>query len=288
MNKLSSTLRRIYPFIKLRWLILKTTLEFCLLKHTKGKPHGLDSELIISLTSYQKRFTTLHLTLKRLLMQKIQADKVILWVSPEDFTVLPKAVTDLTQYGLTIKTTPDIRSYTKIIPTLRAFPEAAIITFDDDQYYPRKTTQALIDAAKHHPKAVIANRTHQVTFDEAGQMKPYLEWNWSSHDPKQPEHNFLTGVGSVFYPPHCFHSDVLNEHLFLQLAPHADDVWLYWMVRLNHTEIFNSGFQLEEITWPSSQASALWYSNLSSGPSAVNNDSQIQNMLNYYGPLPKN
>ncbi|BAB51279.1 acyltransferase family protein [Mesorhizobium japonicum] len=94
----------------------------------KGRPHGLPGELIVSLTSYPKRFPTLHLTLRCLLSQTIAPNRVILWLTAEDAAQLPASVTDLKCHGLEIRFCKDIRSYKKIIPTLLAFPSAYIVT----------------------------------------------------------------------------------------------------------------------------------------------------------------
>lgn len=41
---------------------------------------------------------------------------------------------------------PDYRSYKKIIPTLRKYPEDVIITIDDDVLYGHETLEYLINA----------------------------------------------------------------------------------------------------------------------------------------------
>ena len=39
------------------------------------------------------------------------------------------------------------------------------------------------------------------------------------------------------YPPDSLYKDVLNENLFMQLAPKADDIWFWAMALLNNTKI---------------------------------------------------
>ena len=48
------------------------------------KNHELPDNLIVSLTSFDKRFETLPLTLECLLSQTIKPDRVILWISYSD------------------------------------------------------------------------------------------------------------------------------------------------------------------------------------------------------------
>ena len=40
--------------------------------------------------------------------------------------------------------------------------------------------------------------------------------------------NKLTGAGGVLYPPKCFYKDILNDSLFMTLAPTNDDIW-FWI-----------------------------------------------------------
>lgn len=58
--------------------IIENNKSFCF------KRHGLSVPLIVSLTSYSLRFKKLHLTLKCLLNQSIEPDKIILWISYDD------------------------------------------------------------------------------------------------------------------------------------------------------------------------------------------------------------
>ena len=247
--------------------------------------HNLKSELIVSLTSYPARYKTLHLTLKSILMQNIKVDKVILWVSHEDFTSLPGNVLDLQKYGLTIYKTDDIKSYKKIIPALKKYPFSAIITLDDDLYYPHNLVKKLVETAHTNPGMVIANRTHVIQYNYRGEIKPYHLWQSCAYNNLNPSNNFPTGVGGVLYPPNSLHPDVVNAEIFMKLAPRADDVWLYWMTRKNNRCIINTGYVFSYISWPQTQNVGLFITNTSDNE--LNNDAQISHMINYYG-LPKN
>ena len=69
-------------------------------------------EVIVSLTSYPARISTVHMTVLTLLNQKIKPDKIILWLAKEQFpsgmNALPKQLLALMDVGLTIKWTHDI------------------------------------------------------------------------------------------------------------------------------------------------------------------------------------
>jgi glycosyltransferase involved in cell wall biosynthesis len=246
-----------------------------------GKPHDLPAKLVVSLTSYPKRFPTLHLTLRCLLNQSVKADRVVLWIAQQDKDRIPQEVLDLKQYGLEIKYCDDLRSYKKIIPMLREEPSAYIVTADDDIYYPNDWLQRLVDGAKADPGVIVAWRAHKIKLDSSDKVPvPYHEWEWGYNESQTPSALiFPTGVGGVLYPPHAFHKDVLDTQKFLDLAPDADDVWLYWMWRLNGKTARVVGQMLPFLHWPGSQGETLWSNNLGRS----HNDDKIRKMIAVYG-----
>lgn len=232
--------------------------------------------MIVSLTSHAKRFPTLPLTLKSLLTQSIRPDRLILWLAEADATVLPESVASLRREGLEIRCCEDLRSYKKIIPSLVSFPDADIVTADDDVYYWSDWLKELILAAERFPGDVVAHRLHRM-LDSDQAIRPYREWPKKIRDQTKDRYNFATGIGGIFYPAGCFHPDVLKQSDFMRLCPDADDVWLYWMVRLNGRFELHSGTRREPVTWPGSQAAGLWRRN------KKGNDAQIHAMTETYG-----
>jgi hypothetical protein len=230
----------------------------------------------VSLTSYPRRFPTLHLTLKSLLTQSVRPDRVILWLAEDDRHALPKAVENLQQDGLEIRYCDDIKSFKKIIPTLSCYPEADIVTADDDAYYWSDWLKELTEAAERFPGDIVAHRMHRMVFDEQG-IRPYRSWLRDIKDQIRNPSNFATGCLGVFYPAGCFHPDVLNQAAFTQLCPTADDVWLYWMVRRNGRFEVHSGTRHELVEWPSRQKTSLWSLNKHT------NDTQVNAMIEAYG-----
>ena len=117
-----------------------------------------EKQIIISLTSFPQRINTVIKTIKTLLNQTMKPDMVILWLAPEQFpnkeNDLPKELLDLRDFGLTIDWYKDIRSYKKIIPTLKKYPDSIIITTDDDIYYAPDTVETLYKSYLEHPKDV--------------------------------------------------------------------------------------------------------------------------------------
>ena len=146
-----------------------------------GRPHSLPAPLIVSLTSYPPRFATLALTLQSLLRQSVRADRTILWIAHADMPLLPKGVIDLRAAGLEIRTTDDVRSYKKILPSLDAFPEAFICTADDDVYYWPTWLEELVkehlsEGPEMAGRLVTCYRAHEISRDAQGRFLPYKEW----------------------------------------------------------------------------------------------------------------
>lgn len=244
-----------------------------------GKPHGLPGRLVVSLTSYPKRFDVLHLTLKTLLAQTAAADATILWIAHEDMGKLPANVRALEKHGLTIRATEDLRSYKKIIPALAEYADAFIVTADDDVYYPAGWLETFCEAYVPGEKAALSYRAHRMAFDGAA-LAPYDSWSFEITDPKPGADIFFTGVGGVFYPPDILHADAGNVGLLQKLCPTTDDVWLNWMVRLNGAQVRKIGPKVRFHEWPGSQGVALQNGNRGG---EGGNDRQIANIVGVYG-----
>lgn len=195
-------------------------------------------QLIISLTSYPARINTVHLTIESLINQTKKADKIILWLSPEQFPNyeqdLPKQLRQLIKNGLIIDWYHDIKSYKKLIPTLHKYPNSIIITADDDIIYRRTWLKKLYQEHLRHPHDIICHRVTKFIYKNnkfvtlAGGKHYYHGANVL---------NKLVGVGGVLYPSNCFASDILNEKLFMSLAPTNDDQWFWVQAMLNGTKV---------------------------------------------------
>lgn len=122
----------------------------------------------------------------------------------------------------------DIRSYRKLVPALHDFPEAIIVTVDDDVAYDRHLLRDLLRLHTQYPDAVLAHRAKRIQLGA-----PYRQWKkyrWYDFVFKRIHRGFLnlqTGVAGVLYPPHALKPEMLDETLFTRLAPTADDIW-FW------------------------------------------------------------
>ena len=243
-----------------------------------GVAHGLPAPLVVSLTSYSARFPTLALTLRALLSQSVVPDRVILWMDAEDEAKLPPDVLELTENGLEIRVCPDWKSYKKIVPTLLEFPHTYIATADDDAYYAPDWLEKLVQASLNGAP-IVCHRAHWVTLGKDGKPAPYSEWTRNIAAPERGSRVFLTGVSGVLYAPGVFHADVTRDELFMRLAPNSDDVWLYFMHRLNGVTAQKIGGKVRILEWEGSQAQNLRQENTT----GAGNDRAVIAMIEAYG-----
>lgn len=208
--------------------------------------YGLNKEvrnprIIASLTTFPDRINTVSKTISTLLKQTLKPDMLILWLAKEQFPnkeeELPDELLKLKDFGLTIKWCDDIRSYKKLIPALKEFPDDIVITFDDDVYYPFDTVEKLYNSYLEYPKCIHANRVRRFFIKNNEIMsKTAADMYWVKFNDCSFL-NKITGCGGVLYPPHSLCDKVLNEEEFERIVPTQDDVWFWAMAVLNNTKI---------------------------------------------------
>ncbi len=264
-----------------------TLTQLALNSNSKGVTNDKygNTEIIVSLTTYGRRLYRVHLTIESLMQQSMKANRIVLWLSDEFKDTLPQTLLKQTKRGLDIRYCKDIRSYTKLVPSLREFPEATIITVDDDIIYEYDVLENLIVPHLKDQKSIFANRIHLMKKDAKGKLESYMKWKWSApYTGRTDKCNFLTGVGGVLYPPNSLDKEVLNEKVFLDICKYADDIWFTAMALKAGTPIiktftFNSKGEgyLENIHV---QETGLSIQNID--PISCRNDYQIESVFSKY------
>ena len=214
----------LYPFIiRSRYL---DYLESC--RQQKENKINKKLPLIISLTTYPKRIYAVIETIESLLKQTKPVDKIILWLTYEEFPNkekgLPEELLALKERGLIIDWCHNLRSYNKLLPALKKYPKAIHITVDDDIIYPDDLVEKLYENYLKHPRDIHCRRITQFYYDKGFKTHVGGEKYWSNGSFL----NKLTGVGGVLYPPYCFYKDILDERLIQKLSPTNDDLW-FWI-----------------------------------------------------------
>lgn len=195
--------------------------------------HGL----IVSLTSYGARVTnnSVCYTLHSILTQSVRPERIILWLDENEFNdkTIPYLLQQLKKCGIDVCYCENIRSFKKIIPTLRAFPDADIITLDDDIYYSSSLVKELLIQHNTYPHQIIALGARMPKLTQQGNFLPYKSWTVHHHIHEsftyQPMLPMPVGAYGILYPAHVFDEEALKMEVALKLCPRADDLWLYIM-----------------------------------------------------------
>lgn len=190
-----------------------------------------DHEIVVSLTSFPARINDVYLTIESLFQQSLQADRVILWLSEENFPNgerdLPEILLKQKERGLEIEfVSGDLGPYKKIIYSLERFPQALIITFDDDVLYPVDAIDLLYRAYIKQPDVIHCHRGHRMLHSTSGSLQSYQNWEMSIQTSSAAYDIFPTGIGGVLYFPGALDERVFDRETFQALAPNGDDIWL--------------------------------------------------------------
>ncbi|MDP3180683.1 MAG: hypothetical protein Q8M67_02610, partial [Bacteroidota bacterium] len=107
----------------------------------------------------------------------VKPNRIILWLDNSfKNTTIPYLLRMQEKRGLEICYCIDIRSYTKLVPTLELCPNSVIITVDDDMIYTPDFIEHLLNAYQKDSKKVYFYRGHKIVFDKKGKLAPYENW----------------------------------------------------------------------------------------------------------------
>lgn len=203
----------------------------------------LKQQVVVSMTSFPAAIQYAAKAVSSILEGSVLPDKLVLYLTfsqfgedgvPQELIALSEdnPVFEIRNYDR------DIRSYRKLIPALHDFPDAVIVTVDDDVYYHKNMLRDLLRLHGLVPGAVLAHR--------AKLMKPglpYRKWRkyrWYHFLTRKIHSGFTniqTGVGGVLYPPRSLKEDMLDVELFTRIAPTTDDIWFWAAAVANGTPI---------------------------------------------------
>lgn len=191
------------------------------------------SRIIVSLTSFPSAITYVVEVVRSILEGSVLPDKIVLYLFREEF-LQNEIPSDLQQL---VAESPifeirycdrNMRSYLKLIPALRDFPDDIIVTVDDDIHYHPNMLRDLVAVHRRAPKAIIAHRVRKIKMDAPyGKWRKYKWYDFVFKKYRFSHRALQTGVGGVLYPPHSLDEKMLDPDLFTVLAPKQDDIW-FW------------------------------------------------------------
>jgi len=234
-------------------------------------------QFIVTLTSYGHRVKqTAPYAICSLINQSVQPDRIILWLAYG--TKVPRIYSQLIDKGLEIKFCEDIRSYKKLIPALREFPNDVLVTADDDIFHQDSWLKELKNAHEESPGKICFHRAHELSLDENKNVIPYMTWRSCVQMIEYPRRLFPTGVGGILYPPHSLDVRVLDQDMFQRLAPTSDDVWFWAMAKLAKTQ-YTLVKNICKVSDISTNRDGLYQINTGEGGK---NDEQIQAVIKQF------
>ena len=194
-----------------------------------------DHEVVVSLTTFGKRIFDVPLAIESIMRGTIKPNRIVLWLSGDEFKgkPLPKLLELQKARGLQVEFCEDLRSYKKLIPSLRLYPEACIITIDDDAIYGSDLVERLVFSHREKPNAICACRIHKVKLAQDGRPLSYLNWDHCVESSGNSNLIFPTTGGGTLFPPGCFSQEAFNHKVFMDICPYADDIWFYAMRLMN-------------------------------------------------------
>lgn len=205
--------------------------------HKIETSNATSGRLIASLTTFPARIGKLWIVIETIMRQKQKPDKLILWLSKdqfESFDEIPSKLQKLQKRGLEIVFCDgDLRSHKKYYYVLKEYPNDHLFTFDDDILYPSNTISSVMESAHHHPNCVIGRYSNHLTKKSNNEI--VIDRMFSQPYVNTPSYStFIGSGGGTFYPQGALPEIATRSEVFMDICKTADDVWLNTMCRFNN------------------------------------------------------
>lgn len=252
------------------------------------------SDIVVSLTTYPARIKTVWVTIATLLNQTYKPQRVILWLSKDQFREdgedLPYSLVKLKKWGLEIRYVDgDLKPHKKYYYAFRecwditddksitdslSGSSVRIVTADDDIFYPERFIEHMAEASDRYPDAVICSWSHKIAFDRSGdnealngsqiQFADYNSWEDNATD-KPDIMTMPVGCNGVLYKKEFFDAKLYDTDNISRYALYTDDLWLKVMEVRNGIKAYN--YSNEPLIYYNNiytMKSGMWHSNAQS------------------------
>jgi hypothetical protein len=221
-------------------------------------------QIIVSLTSFPERIGSVVQAIQSILSGRRLPNKIVLYLADLQFPgrKIPDELMRLPLLEIRWEQN-DWRSYKKLVPALRDFPNAIIITIDDDIIYPRNLLTKLIRCHRRYPNAICARRVRRALSTRTADWKLYRWARCILWGMRPRLNNISTGCGGILYPPHSLYCDVMRNDIFMSITPTTDDLYFYAMAVMNGTKtaVASRSLHLDYIPGSQSVQGTLYHIN---------------------------
>ena len=148
--------------------------------------------------------------------------KIFLILYTKDFNKLNLNLTGIE----IIITNENIKPHKKYFYTMKKYRDYAIITLDDDIYYPSDTFKSLYESYISHPNIISGRRTHLIKYNNNFQINKYTSWLYEQKNILNSDYNLFvtTGAGAI-YPPDILNLEIKDINIINE-AITTDDITL--------------------------------------------------------------
>lgn len=183
---------------------------------------------VVSLTSFDPRLRSAHLTVVSIGRGTVRPSRIILWLDELDHVAMPvPTLARLRRRGLELRHCVDHGPHKKYLPYVSSVSHHTVpmVTADDDVLYPRRWLETLLADHLIRPDAVFAHRVNRITVS-GERIEAYTSWG-RALDRRVTPRNYAVGIKGILYPPVML--DVLREagDGFVDVAPGSSDTWLH-------------------------------------------------------------
>lgn len=182
--------------------------------------------LVVTLTTIPARASRLRRTLRSLIDQSEPADRIVLCLprtARGSTTPYPDPATLDLPPGIEVLPCTDEGPATKLLPTLRAEPDACLVVVDDDVVYPRDFLASLLAAHRADPAAAFGLRGVCLA---PGVPFPTLHHVLCSALQAPGAVDILFGTWGYLLPPSALDERVHEFTGYPEAVRWVDDVWI--------------------------------------------------------------
>lgn len=213
--------------------------------------------VIVNITSIYSRLDLCCATVWSLIQQERLPDKINIWLSHDAYMAdkgvknSPEWVEQLNKIHniISVNFTDNIGPYRKIIPALRKYPaDYTLVYADDDVVYGKQWLSELCKTYENYNgEYVVASRVRLMKKNIFGQYRSYIDFPLCTQSCLLSEDLLITGVGGCILNSSHIDRALIEDNIFLNLAPRTDDIWLSKIILLSGSKVMVNPNSLAQV-----------------------------------------